>query len=207
MISIIGIFVRLMTFEENKFPHKKLKAISGDLQGVIFENSYTKTERSFSIDFNTKFAPVRYAGETWECSFGIGWIPFPGGSWKNIAHINTETPHFLENAEASFYMTSHDYCSLKKVCISYKGLNLFQVEIDAEVEFMGYTGDDSDPNMPIKIDLVVPFEGFTVDRNIFFPKPNTATDAEELASQFVDLESFHPPLEKKGTFKFFPKYD
>lgn len=200
-------FERNMDFEENRFPHEKLKAVSGDLQGIIFENKYTGVPRSFFIEFNAKFAPLTYADETWECSFGLGWVPFPGGSWKNISRISTQEPHLLQDSEATFYMTSHDWCSLKRVHISYKERNLFHVIIEADVDFQGYLEGDSDPHMPIKIDVIAPFEGFTVDRNMFFPKPNTAADAEAVASQFIDLESFHPPLEKKGTFKFRPKYD
>ncbi|MFO0373983.1 MAG: hypothetical protein ACK5YY_06785 [Alphaproteobacteria bacterium] len=195
-----------MNVENKVFPHEKLVAISGTLQGHIFENERTGLKQSFFINLRIDFSPLDYSDETWECSFGLEWMLFPGGSWKNISHISMENPLLLQRAEASFYMASHDDCSLKKVNISYKELNLFHIEIEAEVDFQGYDEDDRNPHMPLKIDVTAPFQGFSVDRNLFFPKPNTTADAEALATKFVDLESFHPPLEKKGTFKFFPKY-
>lgn len=186
------------------FPYTKLKTKSGSIEAHIFESSYVGLNRDLFLDLHFDFLPIEYASESWNCSFSCEWIKFPGGSWKNIEKINISSD-CLKQAEASFYMWQHDHCELEVFNISYMKDNLFKVHIEALVDFSGYFGGDENPKMPIKIDTIAPFNGFSVDRNLFFPKPNTADDAIKLASEFIKTDSFHLPIEKKSLFKFVPK--
>lgn len=107
--------------------------------------------------------------------------------------------------ETSFYVWQHDECNDVKIKMNLEKDNLFRVRFSAKANFSGFADDDVDPEMPIEIDTVVPFTGFTIRQETFSPRPSNEEEAVNVASEFIDPTSFHAPTFEDGVFSFEPK--
>lgn len=188
-----------------EFPYKELKAKSGSISGFIFENPNVGLKRGLFLSIEIRFSPVKYGEEEWECSLASEWIPFRGGSWKEIGGIDFSDSPVMEMNETTFYMVAHDWCKDVSINISHEKDNQFRVQLRAKAEFSGYYGDDRNSAMPIEIDILVPFTGFTIMRDNLFPKPSNVQEAVEVAAEFIDTASFQEPSFENGVFNFAPE--
>ena len=143
------------------------------------------------------FLPIKYDGENWECSLDSNWIPFnKRGSWQGIADIDFSDSSIIESNQTTFYFMYHRECNNVTTEVSYLDKNLFQVTLGALVE----------NESPLKLDAVIPFTGFSIARDGFFPKPDSTKNAIDIASEFIDVKSFHEPSFENRVYSFEPKY-
>jgi hypothetical protein len=190
-----------------KFPYEKLRATSGGLSGLIFENPSVGLARGLFLSISFRFAPIRYDDRDWECSLTSDWIPFRGGSWKEFETIDYSSPEFPEHNETSFYMCEHDWCIEVEVSLSYEKENMFKVLLKSKVEFSGYFGDDADSEMPVGANLVVPFTNLTIPVGTVLQESSTPAETQRVASEFIDMNCFEEPMFDGRAFKLHPKWE
>lgn len=188
------------------FPNHKLKAISGNIDGFIFENSNVDLKRNLFISINIQFDTIKYDDEEWECSLTSEWIPFVGNHWKDIENIDCKDDIFKEMNETSFYMTEHDWCNNLDLQINYIKDNVFRIQIETDVDFSGYTDGDENPSMPIKVDIEIPFSEIIIRGCNLEPELKDMNEAIKVASEFIDTKSFKAPSMDDGVFRFEPIY-
>ncbi len=187
------------------FPYDKLKADSGNISGYIFENPQAGLERGLYLSIYVYFAPLRYDDGEWRCALISEFIPFNGRSWKDIEKVDSSDNKMQEIMDTSFYLTKHDSCNEVSINLTLQKNNMFRTKISTHVDFSGYLENDENPSMPVAVDLVIPFTGFTIQRDSFFPKPNNLEEAIDLASPFIDIKSFQEPTFTDGKFVFKPR--
>jgi hypothetical protein len=171
------------------FPAHDLRASSGEISAFVFENPNIHLARSIWWSVTLEFEPVNYGGADWTCSMTTDWIPWKIRNWRDLAGQHLHCRYGDDGIESSFYLVEHDYGTETELTISAGGGSDFLVSMAMTVEFSGYLGDDADPSMKVRAQSLVPFTSVIIPESLF-PKPVTETDAETIASEFVDLSAF-----------------
>lgn len=182
------------------FPAPSLVAAGGSMYSHIFENASTGLERDLFWSLTIDFAPIEYDGDTWKCNVMIEWLRFPIRDWRtlNASHVATAIEDDL--IEASFYLTRHDWATVKELTLRRHADNRFHVQLKAVVDFQGFAGDDVDPEMEIIAETEVEYLGMIIVPENLFPKPNTPHQVADVVAKFADPEAYHVP--EKDDFRY-----
>jgi hypothetical protein len=182
------------------FPAHSLVAAGGSIYSHVFENTSTGLQRGHFWSLTIDFAPVEYDESEWDCSVMIEWMRFPVRDWRLLNDSHVAEAMKDELVEASFYLTRHDWATVKELTLKHIADNRFRACLKLVVDFQGFTGDDVDPEMEITAETDIEYTGIIVVPDNLFPKPNTPEQVMEVVSQFANPAAYHSP--EKDDFRF-----
>lgn len=182
------------------FPAHSLIAAGGSMYSHVFENTSTGLQRGHFWSLTIAFAPIEYDGSEWDCSASIEWLQFPVRDWRSLNDSHVATAIENELVESSFYLTRHDWATVKDFRLKHIADNRFRVCLKAVVDFQGFTGDDVDPEMEITAETDIEYTEMIIVPDNLFPKPSTAQQVSEVVAQFADPAAYHPP--EKDDFRY-----
>lgn len=175
------------------FPAHSLVAAGGSMYSHVFENASTGLQRGHFWSLSIDFAPIEYDGSEWDCSTMIEWMQFPVRDWRSLNGAHASTAIEDELVESSFYLTRHDWATVKELTLKHIADNRFRASLTAIVDFQGFTGDDVDPEMEVTAETDIEYTGIIIVPDNLFPKPNTPQHVSEVVAQFADLAAYHTP--------------
>lgn len=123
----------------------------------------------------------------------IEWMQFPIRDWRSLNDSHVAAAMKDELVEASFYLTRHDWATVKELSLRHIVDHRFRVCLKLVVDFQGFTGDDVDPEMEVTAATDIEYTGIIVVPDNLFPKPNTPEQVMEVVSQFANPTAYHYP--------------
>jgi hypothetical protein len=189
------------------FPAKELKCSGGEMYSQIFENKKVGIKRDIFWSLTINFLPIRYYDDKeYNCSFMIEWMKFPFKNWTDLNGFQLKGNYGDNGCEASFYLVEHDCAKNFDIRFSYQKDNIFKVSFVTEIDFMGITEEDADPNLKISGETDIIYEGLWVLPNNLDKKPKNVSEITKIGGNFVELESYNEPhLDKNDFYLFSPK--
>ena len=176
-----------------KFPSDALVPRGGEMYGHIFENRVTGLVRNLFWSITIDFEPVQYGGDEFTCSMTCEWIPWPIRDWRELNGKHLQAEYGQDGIESSFYMTEHDLGTRTELVLRHRHENVFTSKMDMVVDFHGFHEGDENPAMSVHAECDVAFIGLLITPENLFPKPLTPPELRNVASEFVDLSTYHEP--------------
>ncbi len=182
------------------FPAHSLVAAGGSLYSHVFENASTGLERGHFWSLTIDFDPLEYDENEWDCSVMVEWMQFAVRDWRLLNNSHVAAALKNEQVEASFYLTRHDWASVKELSLKHVADNRFRACLKLVVDFQGFTGHDVDPEMEITAETDIEYTGLIIVPDNLSPEPNTPEEVIEVVSQFADPAAYHSP--EKDDFRY-----
>lgn len=182
------------------FPANSLVAVGGSMDSHIFENASAGIDRDHFWSLTIDFAPIEYEGNEWDCSLTIEWMRLPIRDWRSLNDSHVAKAFEDELVEASFYLTRHDWATVKELSLKHVADNRFRASLTAVVDFQGYTGDDVDPEMKISAEADIEYTELIIVPDNLSSKPKTSQEVSKVAAQFVDTTAYQSA--EKDDFRF-----
>jgi hypothetical protein len=181
-----------------------LYPINGYISSMIFENPKMGIQEALFWSIKINFQPIYYQNEHFDNpSLGCEFLRIDIQDWNKLDNMILE---FDSNKyDASFYLYTHDYARKSKIEFSRKKEVYFNVKYEMLVDFTGVSETDTDPNLLISVEALLPYIGFTIHPAILEPIKENTEKALILASKYVDLGLFQNAEIAKSGFKFKPK--
>ncbi len=187
------------------FPTESLVAKGGELTGYLFENKSIGFPRTLFFASRIHFKTVEYAGDEFDCSLNSEDIPFTGRDWRRLDLIDFTSETAVEQINMSFYDEAHNFCHDITGKFTYLGEDKYKLQQSAKIDYMGYTGKDGHPNLPISAEAILTFDGIRVSKEDL-PNPSSVSDAKDALSEFLDLDFLQEPEEFKWDYNFKPRW-
>lgn len=182
------------------FPAHSLVAAGGSMVSHIFENTSSGLQRGHFWSLTIDFAPLEYDECDWDCNVMIEWMQFPIRDWRLLNDSHVAAAIKDDRIEATFYLTRHDWATVKELSLKHIAENRFRARLKLIVDFQGFTGDDIDPEMQITVETDIEYTGLIVVPDNLFPEPKTLEQVMEAVEQFADPAAYHSP--EKDDFRY-----
>ena len=187
------------------FPTESLVAKGGELTGYLFENKDIGFPRTLFFVSYIHFEKIEYAGDEFECSLNSEDIPFTGRDWRRLDLVDFTSEAAIERINMSFYDEAHNFCHDITGKFTYLGEDKYRLQQSAKVDYMGYVGDDAHPNLPIRAETILTFDGIRVGKDKL-STPSSAAEAKDALGEFLDLDFLHEPEEFEWDYNFKPRW-
>lgn len=182
----------------------KIRGINGNMYAHIFENPNVGVARGLYWAVTVDCEPIEWNGEDWPCSVTCEWLQWPIRRWEEIDGVGLETTIAPVDAECSFYLAEHNPVRIKSLSISREpNKNQFLVCISGAVELLGFDELDGE-DIPFFVQGRVDFDGIILIPDNLSPKPSTPTDAIDILSEFLSMESLKEPRWDRFRYVFEP---
>jgi hypothetical protein len=182
-----------------------LRVKNARLFSNIHENSGIGLTKAMYWEFQIDFEPFELNGSIHDyCHICCAWLSFDDNRWKYISNeiINFETQ---DEGEWSFYLYEHNDVKNISVVLSYLRDNLFKAEVEFELYLKNLIEQPIIANR--KFTLELKYEGLEIQGQVFKPMISDFLMAKNIASEFVELDSYEEPVVKHETvYKFKPMY-
>ena len=186
------------------FPVDQLRPVGGEIYCHIFENHLTGVSRDAYWSVRVDFAPLVYGGGSFRCNAMVEWLQLGDGDYRNVVKHKINLPD-ASHAESSFYVTEHDNAKSTSMLLSYVDNDRFRVELEMIVDFHGYLGGDANSAMRVAASTELQFTGLIVVPGNLDPKPADEPAVISVASEFLELSGYDPPLKQGFRYLFRPK--
>lgn len=189
--------------KQRTFPADKLVPAQGCIRAMIYEDPASGREQDMFWGIDVEFAPLRYRGERLRPEINCDWMIFDIQDWRELAGAEIEGAY--DDIEATFTAGEADFAQTSKVRFLERDGADFRIRYDMVVDFSGWDEEDADSNLEITAELVVPYLGFFIDREILLARPGQEQRAREIAAGYVDLDCYQEPRIDGETFHFDPR--
>lgn len=169
----------------------RFKAFGGSIQGHLFENPRTNTERNLYWILRVDFKPVRLRWRRWDSSLGCEWLVWPLRRIDDLGEMDLARALIPDEIECTVYLAEeHHWAAIRSLKLRPYGRD--SLMLDAVVE-TGFRADGVKINDTIKVRCPLRFEGIAVIPENLSPSPRTPEEAEAALSQFIALDGLAPP--------------
>jgi hypothetical protein len=190
-----------MTLSSNQ-----LNAKGGEIYCHIFENQTCKVAKGLYWSITVNFEPIMIGRNLCECSVISEWIRWPIRSWQELDGCGVNF-HYGENGYgSSFYFFEHHPIDLTKLLFKRTRLNEFNISLIGEISIKRDLGIEVDNPLLIQANTTIPFTGLIIDPNNLGMKSTYRDSLEQVARQFINIDSFNAPEPYYNGFRFTPSY-
>jgi hypothetical protein len=185
---------------------KDLTSTGGEIYCHIFENSSVGVARDIFWSVAIDFAPICVDGRECFCALGCDWLRWPIRTWLELDGCRVEFRHGERDFESSFYLYAHHPADWTRITLTRKDANRFLALVEMELQIIQDVGFELERPFIIRTTATIPFTGLVIrPENLRLSSPS-ADELRHVASTFVDLTSFGPPVADGKYFRFLPLF-
>ncbi len=179
-------------------------AEEGQLTAHLFENPRMGIERCLYWSVNVELKPIKFLGETWDCSFGCEWLNWPAKSLEQLSGMSLDQHRQPGQFQASIYLVSQ-HCPVAMQHLSIQTVSGDRFRLKAKGKLQAAI-DGKKVRSSFSFDLDLSFQGIAIVRENLFPKPSNAAEAASALAPFFSLEDLTDPQLEGFSYIFRAKH-
>lgn len=180
------------------FPTSSLRPRHAEISALVFENASVGVPLGLYWSFGVEFEAIEYSGHEFNCSLSADWAKIPRSDWREIAWCALDGGK--EVIDASFYTTGHDSATYTSIRIGERQGTRFAFDWQSRIDFLGWTGDDADPDLLVHARTTAAFTGVLVHTPLLQRLSSAREGAERLLWQFIDRSTFGQLVNRSNEF-------
>lgn len=180
------------------FPASSLRPRHAEISALVFENLSVGIPLGLYWSFRVEFEAIKYSKYEFNCNLSADWAKIPRRDWRELAGWVVEGGNDV--IDASFYTTGHDSATYTTICIGERQGARFAFDWQSRIDFLGWTGDDADPDLLVHARTTAAFTGVLVYTPLLRRFPSPREGAEGLLCQFIDRNAFGQLVNRSNEF-------